>query len=482
MDGVLVAAACLVALTAAACVSEDEGMSPELVRDSAFAGYTSPEAKQTACGSCHTSTQREWQQTRHASAWAGLQAGGHADSTCWKCHTVNGATNLGNDTVGFFSVSEASRQYYQDVQCESCHGPGAGHVSAPEESQPIASISADTGAADGCGTCHNGTHHPFVEQWRRSLHGTYIPAEAANASCAFCHEGKARLALWAPGTTYRERSVTPGYQPITCAVCHDPHSNANPGQLRRPLSADTATNLCAACHQRRPVPQLSSSSGPHAPQGPTLFGISGWRPAGYEFPTTPMRHGETERSCATCHVSRFTVNDAQGDFAYQSVGHSFLAIPCVNSAGMPDSTNSCGDASRNFSACASSECHGSESHARELRAGLEEDLLPLVRTLWIDGNGNGRLDAFPTDSGMVAVIRQTQPTQFSTSDTLVTTAEGSFFNAHLVGTSDGSMGVHNPFLEERLLTASIAEMRRVYALPVPPAIAARVAGLGVTRR
>ena len=92
MECLVVAAACLFALTALGCVSEDDATSPELARDSAFAGYTNPDTKQTACGSCHTTTQREWQQTRHASAWADLQASGQAGSGCYKCHTVNGAT------------------------------------------------------------------------------------------------------------------------------------------------------------------------------------------------------------------------------------------------------------------------------------------------------------------------------------------------------------------------------------------------------
>jgi hypothetical protein len=94
--------------------------------------------------------------------------------------------------------------------------------------------------------------------------------------------------------------------------------------------------------------------------------------------------------------------------------------------------------------------------------------------LWIDLNGSSSLQASPTDAGMLAILKQTRPAEWSTTDNKVTPAEGAEFNARLCGeygqaNSDNSKGIHNPFLCEALLIATIAEVRTFYGFPAPPA-------------
>ena len=68
---------------------------------------------------------------------------------------------------------------------------------------------------------------------------------------------------------------------ITCGVCHDPHNGQYEGQLRRPIATvSVEEHLCASCHDRRTVPDPTSSHGlePHAPETALLAGDAGWFP------------------------------------------------------------------------------------------------------------------------------------------------------------------------------------------------------------
>jgi predicted CXXCH cytochrome family protein len=489
---------CLIAslvFALAACTDDSPVINPDL--DSQFVGYSNQTTRQTTCGNCHISKQRTWAETRHARAFETLQDIGQSENpTCLACHTTGGRGNAAADSAGFFSVSGNAKDFYKDVQCESCHGPGAGHISAPDDAQPLSTIAADSNATVGCATCHNGSHHPFVEEWQGSGHGRVIASPAANASCASCHEGRAALRNLDPDAKYQEQASAT-LQPITCAVCHDPHGGPNGAQLRKPIDTpDIATNLCMTCHQRRSVPDMASTSGAHSPQGPMLLGEAGWIPQDFVYDATQAAssHGSTSnpRLCAGCHVEKFTGTDAlTGAFAFQSTGHSFKAIPCVDATGKPTGAATCPDTERRFNACASSGCHSNTSVARAARQVLTGRLQLYLDVLWKDKNGNGRLDPLPTDSGLLAQVRLTTPADFSatgTGATMITVGEGAWFNAEMVGRSDASMGVHNPFYAEALLLSSTAALRAKYTyLPSPPARVLaqedeRMRRLGVRRR
>jgi hypothetical protein len=100
-----------------------------------------------------------------------------------------------------------------------------------------------------------------------------------------------------------------------------------------------------------------------------------------------------------------------------------------------------------------------------------------IRTLWVDANNNGVLDAFPTDSGLLAIVRQTTPNDFSTTGAganITTVGEGAWFNADLIQRADGSFGVHNPIYAEALLLGSTDAVRAQYTY-LPPAAPAQAA-------
>ncbi len=457
-----------------------------------FLGYYRAEDGQTTCGNCHVDHQADWSNHGHAQAWATLQNSGHAAGYCASCHTVS---NLGNTVTGPGGYAAVQDTVYYDVQCESCHGPGFDHASTPDASTPpLASIAVDTAdAAGSCGECHNGTHHPYTEQWEQSRHGEanlevvdeiiLNPAQYG-ASCGPCHEGRSILKAWGVTDNYVERNQVVSHQNaqgVTCAVCHDPHGSENAGQLRYSIDDPSIEgNLCMKCHARRFEPQSTSSRGPHAPQGAVFLGTAGWYPTGSDTTPQASTHGDpvaNPRLCAGCHVARFTINDPSGNFQLQSVGHIFRPIPCLDpTSGEPVGGNTCGYTAneRSWASCVGAGCHTSTATVVQAFDANRTVLAVLADQIWIDTDADETLDA--TDGGLLPLVVQNAPTnQFVTGDNLITAAEGALFNVRLFGehryaNGDKSVGAHNPFLAQRLLAQTITALKAQYPfLPAPPA-------------
>ena len=215
----------VLALLAAACTNDNNTATapsgPQFV--SSFVGYSNPDTKQTTCGNCHVAKQNTWLKTGHAKAWDNAQATGHASESCSQCHTVNGQSNIGVDTGGYFAAAANAKAFFHDVQCESCHGPGQAHVTVPDSTQPIPYFtsldSTVTGGPVGCGTCHQGSHDPFYENWQVGVHDTLWspaisntnPPTATNLACRQCHEGRVAAARWEPEAVYVEANSATNY-------------------------------------------------------------------------------------------------------------------------------------------------------------------------------------------------------------------------------------------------------------------------------
>jgi predicted CXXCH cytochrome family protein len=383
-----------------------------------------------------------------------LQASPGAQAVCEGCHTISDKGNLIEGTAGYDATAD---ERYEDVQCESCHGPGLTHVGNPkDENVPLAPLSVGIDLTTGCGECHADTHHPFVEEWAKSRHGegANAPQYRTREGCSACHGGIGALAAWGVNTTYLEQGDPGAAIGITCAVCHDPHSAENEHQLRWPIdSRDIDQNLCMKCHQRRAIPDEGSAHGPHSPQGPLLLGgvgSVGWIPPNFEYDadTIAGTHG-SERNrelCATCHLNSFTVTDpASGSHLFTATGHLFDPIPCVDAQGIPTGEEGCPmtTAARSFEGCTGQGCHGSETTALTLKVVAETRIHELVEEL------GALLALVPAD-------------QFSTTDDVYTVAEGAHFNMEL-GEIESS-AVHNPFLTEALLRSSIKAVKSTYGL------------------
>jgi len=476
----------LAALLLGACTKteyvERDPVNPPPDAASGFVGYYDSDTKLTTCGNCHSSTQAAWVQTAHAGAWDALPTPQGAN--CVGCHTVNEKGNAATGPAGYSVVQDAA---YHDVQCESCHSPGYAHATTPDAGTPPLANMGMYDATATCASCHSGGHHPFAEQWAASGHNDSagMASPASNPSCVGCHEGKAAIQRFTGQTSRYRDSV--GTKTIVCTVCHDPHGSPNTAQLRAPIDVpDVTVNLCMRCHLRNSTPSSSytrNSRGAHSAQGPVLMGEgAGWMPPGFFFDSAGAysSHGSSlnPKLCAGCHVVAFSANDSAGG-TFNSTGHNFRPNPCVDGGGVPQADNSCAynSTARNWSSCTNAGCHASASVVANLFNTERTTVAALLNTLWKD-NGNDTLNAFPTDSGLLAEVYAASPGEFNGSNGL-TTAEGALFNTTMLAEktlydhSDGSYGVHNPFYYEGLLSATIAAMNAAYPSTRPPSAEVR---------
>jgi hypothetical protein len=389
--------------------------------------------------------------------------------------------------------------------CGSCHnqnsGPGvrayeewaaSGHAKSLEEEPGV--FVADN---PSCASCHEGK--ATLAAWgvgaNYAERGSTGGANYLGQTCAVCHDphGSAR----------------------------DPNTDALiPGQLRFPISTpDVNQNLCMKCHQRRSEPDQASSRGPHSPQGPMLLGEAGYQPAGFQpdVQAVASTHGSEKnpKLCAGCHVNRLTGTDVVTGEPATSAGHLFLAIPCLDAGGLPVKAECAHDVgSRSWASCTASGCHGDATAAVSAFTLSAQRLDQLTKQIWDDVNGNDAIDPDSTacsagarrirvgavtdtvpcsnptlpgsdpddaenranwDAGLLArtdviptitgIPTITDTNQYVTNDATITPAEGARFNVRMLreGGADGSSGVHNPFLAEALLRATIDELQAEYS-------------------
>lgn len=479
-----------------------------------FIGLYNVAENQTSCGNCHVDYQAGWAGTAHADAWETLEASGGAQDFCRGCHTVSELGNVLEVAAGWNAVPDST---YHNVQCESCHGPGLLHlesVAAGAVVRPFASIAVDTIGTNGCAGCHEGTHHPFVEQWSESRHGygaDHYLSYGDRSPCNECHEGRTALAVqFGENSDYVEKADPTNFQPHTCSVCHDPHDATNPSQLRAPLGEPSRNQLCVKCHSREghPEPGAATRRGPHAAQGLLVIDEDvGYIPPNFQYDSTKIvsSHGSdaNPRLCASCHVYKFDVTDAAtGDFLLTSVGHTFEAIQCLDAQGLP-TEGPCDISERQFGGCAVSGCHPTVTGAQGAFIAVRARMNLYTDQLWTDTDADGVMES--TDGGLLPkvlaqAIGANNLNEINLYDDVLTPAEGAIWNAQLAYTSERPVwsgfsiagqlsctptatcttmggsnsahkssgeGVHNPFLLEALLIASIRQLQSHYGVSAP---------------
>jgi len=102
-----------------------------------------------ACTDCHDDARKVWDKTPHATAYPTLQKDfKEYNLDCVSCH-VTGYDKPGGSTV-------THNEKLQNVQCETCHGPGSLHAKDPEKKGLIVA----SPKTDLCLGCH---HPPHVE-------------------------------------------------------------------------------------------------------------------------------------------------------------------------------------------------------------------------------------------------------------------------------------------------------------------------------
>ena len=113
------------------------------------------------CSSCHAAISNGWQATAHAHALQSLADKSQAENpACLQCHTVGFQVD-----GGYAPATTGSR--LANVQCESCHGPGAEHmklasdwVFGPSSPKPADWKIAKQVPEAVCVRCHNAENDP----------------------------------------------------------------------------------------------------------------------------------------------------------------------------------------------------------------------------------------------------------------------------------------------------------------------------------
>jgi hypothetical protein len=109
---------------------------------------------QEKCVSCHKPAARQWKHTIHAQAWKTLvDVGKEAHEDCVSCH-VTGYGEVGGSSLGY-------TRGLQDIQCETCHGPGSIHVEKRGKESPLAVVTKTPESV--CVHCHNEKHSDTFE-------------------------------------------------------------------------------------------------------------------------------------------------------------------------------------------------------------------------------------------------------------------------------------------------------------------------------
>ncbi len=354
----------------------------------------------SACMGCHDGSVAldkftPWAASGHSHIFSkNLNAGGHYGPSCFACHTVGANTSAANngfddqsgyaafiaDTTMFASTADSTRYSRMwssatysvlakesNIQCENCHGPQVTGTGTNNSHMGVAGAPRVSLSSDVCGACHGEPmRHGRFQQWQESGHGQFdvAQAEGTNASCAGCHSAQGFM-IWVkqlqagnPLRTIPSGSITwtaDTVQPITCAVCHDPHaegvSSGEPNTATVRVTDNTpklpagfaATGvgrgaMCITCHNSRNGGSgtnaylhqdgnsvfgiLSSYSGPHeANQGDVLMGYNAYF-VGNGIMRSP--HSLIVDTCANCHMEQ-TPPPALLSYALGGTNHSFKA-------------------------------------------------------------------------------------------------------------------------------------------------------------
>jgi len=343
------------------------------------------------CQLCHFQNFIDWKVTGHASTFkSSIDDSAHYFAErCLECHTVGYnkdalAVNDGFDDVmlelgwvfparmkaGTYAnllTNYSKLAHRANVQCENCHGAGSEHMGNKAHTDV-------TLAAGMCNRCHQSA------EFKVATHAVGIPEEANRADCAPCHSGSNFILKQSPTNRWAQNNPL-GNAPVSCAVCHDPHSANNPHQIRTLANitlSDTVSvikeggygKLCMNCHKDRRdaldyvknPSNISSRLGPHhSNQTDMLFGMNA---VDFGLPVGKSSHmSATENACVTCHMAP---TPAEGQLGHNVLGGHSWKMTYDN--GTPDNP---ADDVDNVAAC--SGCHGPIKSFDDIKANDDYD-------------------------------------------------------------------------------------------------------------
>ncbi|MBI5031762.1 MAG: hypothetical protein HZB51_14635 [Chloroflexi bacterium] len=407
------------------------------------------------CKTCHPAKTAEWAKTGHALLFseeldnkidgpAGVapSAAGyvtHYSETCSRCHTTGWYPAPYNGSGGYWDAkAKASWTFptYKQIDdaftkkgpsnwdaapaavknmgvigCEVCHGPAEQHV---KNGAKVMAVSLD---ADTCNQCHGAAaNHSKGWQLGNSKHQTGTTFEEitgpARQACARCHGGEGFITFLANPKNQAAWSTEEG--DISCAVCHDPHDEKNPFQLRvvgKPVEIPFEVKkdvglsaICYTCHNSRANPaDAIKSSFPHYSSIAEMIGDVAGVTYGQTLPNSPHglmvgaapipsgntapgqakflysaptdTKGNVPGPCVTCHMNAGpAATDAN---AYSVGGHSFNTVSPDGKVDYGAACKSCHGEVKDFNLKAKADYDGNSK-----TEGVQDEIKGLLGVLW----------------------------------------------------------------------------------------------------
>jgi hypothetical protein len=327
-----------------------------------------------------------------------------------------------------------------------------------------------------CGDCHNPdidtTYYLWARryQWEHSLHAYGGDIERNGPDCAGCHTTEGFIQRWK--NSWASQSVTQKDNPSPpgCFACHSPHSrgnfslrDANPVSLPSYIVGVPAGqfdygkgNLCARCHQPRPLSGASALPDPtktamtdtltitssrwythYGMQGQMLMGTGGFEFQGYTYRGSSPHStnaGIKQEGCIACHMASQVYPPDLG--SGRGGGHT-MKIRYSS-----DETES--DTLFVLKGCNQSGCHGANAFTKTSILAAEkaiDDSLHALETLLIQKN-------WITTSGTVRTPLKVVPAAKA----------GALYNYFFVE-HDASRGMHNTKYTQDLINSSLQALR-----------------------
>jgi len=417
------------------------------------------------CAACHEDRAESWAGTGHATFFTRQIDGGddpatsHYSEACIGCHTVGydtTAANGGFDDVatevgwtfpetlapGNWDAVPAELKQLANIQCEDCHGPGSEH------NGNTAGIAA-TLSAENCAFCHDEPpRHIHPAQWALSGHAdatarafTY-PVGEGREDCVRCHSGAGFI-----DTVAGAEEVRTNFQPITCAVCHDPHDATNPAQLRvvdnvtlpdgTEVTDAGPSATCMSCHNGRVTLDLTAEEVEyphHSTAGEMVAGAGGYT-FGETLDNSP--HTAAGVGCVDCHMA------ATPGFADEA---GTEPLPGHDAVGAHTFKVTSADGVENIGACAA--CH--------------DDVTEFNRTAAADYDGDGTVEGVQDEvqgllDVLVVSLEDSGVVQLESRpywENVTTDGQKAATYNWLFVTNDRSMGIHNTARTVELLQLS----------------------------
>lgn len=409
----------------------------------------------------------------------------------------NGATNNWN-------LMPASLQNKANIQCESCHGPADRHAQNLGDKESIG-ISLSAG---NCGFCHDSmTHHvknfeftqsghangndayrPYAyvtnynqaafyltasNSWNGKMYNGFVRSDGSTpifgSVCGHCHSAQGFILDMDPEwvTETNLTKLGTGYEGLTCAVCHDPHSvGMGDYQLRsfsKVVLMNNYTNtlggnslICMQCHHDRKngafVDAMTVADAntylPHdSPQTDMLVGQNAIE---YGLKMPKSRHiNVLEEGCIECHMANAPTN---GPGMNHLGGHTWnLSYDCASNSTTYELTETC------------IPCHGEiegfdfggEDYDRDgVVEGVQSEVKGLLITIC------KLLPYSNTTTRVVSYGTTNEPQQVSRNFPLWWNIHQrkAAYNYYFVK-YDASFGVHNPKYASAILQASVDDLR-----------------------